>query len=83
MELFDSVRLFLAELSKERTEFYPSELHRLAYENRNRMPGIKFGRGSAWPYSEDFEDALSVLLATGEVRPSPNDRCKLTLRQIK
>jgi len=77
MGLFDNVRLFLAQISKVKTEFYPSELHKLASENR--MAGIRFRSGSACPYSEDFEDALSVLLATGEVRPSPNDRCKLTV----
>lgn len=86
MGLFDRVRLFLAQISKDRTEFYPSELHRLAYESRNRMRGIRFGNASASPYSEDFEDALSVLLATGELRPSPNDRCRLivsdSIRQL-
>jgi hypothetical protein len=75
--VFDGVRLFLAHISKERTEFYPSDLHRLAFESQNRMAGIRFRSGFACPYSEDLEDALSVLLATGELRLSPNDRCKL------
>jgi hypothetical protein len=79
MGLFDSVRHFLAQISRERTEFYPSELHRLAYQSGIRMTGVRFRSGSACPYSEDFEDALSVLLATGEVRLSPNDRCKLAV----
>lgn len=79
--VFDDVRSFLTEIACSQTEYYPSELHRLAYERRTNLPGLSFRFGSVRPYSEQLDDVLSVLLVNGELQLNSADSCRIIISE--
>lgn len=79
--MIDSIRAFLMDISSTQQEFYPSELHRLAYQRRAKLSGITFRYGAVRPYSEELDDILSVLLINGDLELNSSDPCKVVISQ--
>jgi hypothetical protein len=81
MSLLDSVRSILIEMKKTNAVFHPAELQNFAFANSRKfkIPAITFEYGSAFPYSQRLEDAISFLVLNGEVEVSPNNSCELVI----
>jgi len=74
-----ALRALLREIAESDGEFYPSEVHERAYEQKTTFRDDLFRYGWTPPYSERLENALSILLRSGELRLSTNDPRKLMI----
>lgn len=81
LSLLNPVRSLLIEMTQSQAEFQTSDLFRLAYENRQNLPGLEFKYGTEFPYSGRLEDIVSLLLLNGDLQISPSDSCKLVVSE--